>query len=106
MPTEGRSTLCAKDTPQIKAAIAKLSKASKVSHGVDRLVGSLLATGAQSLQGIVTGERKGGAYDAPRTETGPLATRILLVRHGLSSFNLEGRIQGREDSSKLSDPGM
>jgi broad specificity phosphatase PhoE len=35
-----------------------------------------------------------------------LATRILLVRHGLSSFNLEGRIQGREDSSKLSDPGM
>ena len=106
MPTEGRSTLCAKDTPQIKAAIAKLSKASKVSHGVDRLVGSLLGTGAQSLQGIVTGERKGGAYDAPRTESGPLATRILLVRHGLSSFNLEGRIQGREDASKLSDPGM
>ena len=35
-----------------------------------------------------------------------MATRILLVRHGLSSFNLEGRIQGREDASKLSDPGM
>ena len=66
----------------------------------------MLGTGAQSLQGIVTGERKVGAYDAPRTESGPLATRILLVRHGLSSFNLEGRIQGREDASKLSDPGM
>ena len=35
-----------------------------------------------------------------------MATRILLVRHGLSSFNLEGRIQGREDASKLSDPGQ
>lgn len=35
----------------------------------------------------------------------PVATRILLVRHGLSSFNLEGRIQGREDASVLSAAG-
>lgn len=34
-----------------------------------------------------------------------MATRILLVRHGLSSFNQEGRIQGREDASQLSDAG-
>jgi probable phosphoglycerate mutase len=34
-----------------------------------------------------------------------VATRILLVRHGLSSFNLEGRIQGRESDSPLSADG-
>ena len=34
-----------------------------------------------------------------------MATRILLVRHGLSSFNIEGRIQGREDASVLSEAG-
>ena len=31
--------------------------------------------------------------------------RILLVRHGLSSFNLEQRIQGRDDLSSLTDQG-
>jgi len=31
--------------------------------------------------------------------------RLLLVRHGLSSFNLERRIQGRDDQSNLSDKG-
>ena len=31
--------------------------------------------------------------------------RLLLVRHGLSSFNLERRIQGRDDLSNLSDEG-
>jgi len=41
-----------------------------------------------------------------RTAKSPLATRILLVRHGLSSFNLEGRIQGRDDASQLSDAGV
>ena len=28
------------------------------------------------------------------------------MRHGLSSFNQEGRIQGREDASQLSDAGV
>ncbi len=32
--------------------------------------------------------------------------RIALVRHGLSSFNLEERIQGRDDLSRLSDEGL
>ncbi len=32
--------------------------------------------------------------------------RIVLVRHGLSSFNLERRIQGRDDLSSLTDQGM
>jgi probable phosphoglycerate mutase len=32
--------------------------------------------------------------------------RIVLVRHGLSSFNLEERIQGRDDLSRLSDDGV
>jgi probable phosphoglycerate mutase len=31
--------------------------------------------------------------------------RLLLVRHGLSSFNLEHRIQGRDDLSCLSEQG-
>jgi probable phosphoglycerate mutase len=42
---------------------------------------------------------------APRSPEIPVATRILLVRHGLSSFNLEGRIQGRENDSELSAAG-
>jgi probable phosphoglycerate mutase len=32
--------------------------------------------------------------------------RIVLVRHGLSSFNLERRIQGRDDLSSLSEEGI
>ncbi|MCP9849328.1 histidine phosphatase family protein [Cyanobium sp. Morenito 9A2] len=32
--------------------------------------------------------------------------RIVLVRHGLSSFNLEHRIQGRDDLSQLSELGV
>jgi len=35
-----------------------------------------------------------------------LSLRILLVRHGLSSFNLEHRIQGRDDLSSLTDVGV
>jgi broad specificity phosphatase PhoE len=32
--------------------------------------------------------------------------RIVFVRHGLSSFNIEERIQGRDDLSLLSDAGV
>ncbi|MGB7563826.1 MAG: histidine phosphatase family protein [Prochlorococcaceae cyanobacterium] len=32
--------------------------------------------------------------------------RIVLVRHGLSSFNLEHRIQGRDDLSDLTEQGV
>ncbi len=35
----------------------------------------------------------------------PVSLRLLLVRHGLSSFNLEQRIQGRDDLSDLSAEG-
>jgi probable phosphoglycerate mutase len=34
-----------------------------------------------------------------------VTTRILLARHGLSTYNLEGRIQGRDDRSLLSPGG-
>ena len=34
-----------------------------------------------------------------------MSLRLLLVRHGLSSFNLEQRIQGRDDLSDLSEEG-
>ncbi len=40
---------------------------------------------------------------APCRRTVPL--RLLLVRHGLSSFNKERRIQGRDDLSNLSEEG-
>ena len=35
-----------------------------------------------------------------------MSLRILLVRHGLSSFNLEHRIQGRDDLSSLTEDGV
>ena len=35
-----------------------------------------------------------------------MSLRILLVRHGLSSFNLEHRIQGRDDLSALTEEGL
>ena len=35
----------------------------------------------------------------------PVPLRIVLVRHGLSSFNVEHRIQGRDDLSSLTDAG-
>ena len=34
-----------------------------------------------------------------------MTLRLLLVRHGLSSFNKERRIQGRDDLSNLSEEG-
>ncbi len=36
----------------------------------------------------------------------PVSLRIVLVRHGLSSFNLEERIQGRDDLSNLTGIGQ
>lgn len=41
---------------------------------------------------------------APAART-PVALRIVLVRHGLSSFNAERRIQGRDDLSTLTAEG-
>ena len=35
----------------------------------------------------------------------PVSLRLLLVRHGLSSFNVERRIQGRDDLSTLTTTG-
>ena len=34
-----------------------------------------------------------------------MAIRLILVRHGLSSFNAKGLIQGRTDDSYLTDKG-
>ena len=39
-------------------------------------------------------------------EDKPLATRVILVRHGETSFNLEGRVQGHIDVSSLTDKGL
>ncbi|MFM8259242.1 MAG: 2-carboxy-D-arabinitol-1-phosphatase [Vulcanococcus sp.] len=35
-----------------------------------------------------------------------MSLRLLLVRHGLSSFNIEHRIQGRDDLSSLTEQGL
>jgi broad specificity phosphatase PhoE len=45
-------------------------------------------------------------YDGPDRGSRPVPLRLVLVRHGLSSFNLERRIQGRDDLSSLTDQGM
>jgi len=34
-----------------------------------------------------------------------MTIRLVLVRHGLSSFNAKGLIQGRTDDSFLTDEG-
>jgi phosphoserine phosphatase len=39
-------------------------------------------------------------------EDKPLATRVILVRHGESSFNVEGRVQGHLDESTLTPRGI
>ncbi len=35
-----------------------------------------------------------------------MTLRLLLIRHGLSSYNCENRIQGRNDLSKLTEEGL
>ena len=35
-----------------------------------------------------------------------MTLRIILIRHGLSSFNCENRIQGRNDLSTLTEEGF
>ena len=52
---------------------------------------------------IVTPSRPFHTMTAPRRST--VTLRLLLVRHGLSSFNQERRIQGRDDLSSLTETG-
>jgi len=42
---------------------------------------------------------------AQNTEDKTLTTRVIIVRHGQSSYNIEGRIQGRCDNSVLTEKG-
>jgi probable phosphoglycerate mutase len=44
-------------------------------------------------------------YLQPSQEGTALATRVILVRHGISSFNAERRIQGLLDESVLTEAG-
>jgi phosphoserine phosphatase len=51
-------------------------------------------------------ESQGGLpYDGAAQGARTVPLRIVLVRHGLSSFNLENRIQGRDDLSALTPEG-
>jgi len=47
----------------------------------------------------------GVSYDAATCSSRFVPLRLVLVRHGLSSFNREHRIQGRDDLSSLTDDG-
>ena len=47
----------------------------------------------------------GSPYDGRAKTSLPVPLRLLLVRHGLSSFNRERRIQGRNDLSSLTAEG-
>ena len=47
----------------------------------------------------------GPQYDDRASTSSPVSLRLLLVRHGLSSFNVERRIQGRDDLSVLTEQG-
>jgi phosphoserine phosphatase len=42
----------------------------------------------------------------PKKEDKTLTTRVIIVRHGKSSYNLERRIQGRLDASVLTEQGQ
>ena len=42
----------------------------------------------------------------PRSSQWSVSLRLVLVRHGLSSFNVEHRIQGRDDLSSLTEIGV
>jgi broad specificity phosphatase PhoE len=44
-------------------------------------------------------------YSCPRWILAAVPLRLVLVRHGLSTFNLEHRIQGRDDLSALAPEG-
>jgi len=44
-------------------------------------------------------------HNSSLRRTPPLTTRIILVRHGLSTYNATNRIQGRLDASTLTDEG-
>jgi len=48
----------------------------------------------------------GSPYDGRAKTSLPVPLRLLLVRHGLSSFNRERRIQGRNDLSTLTSEGQ
>ncbi|MXW40309.1 MAG: histidine phosphatase family protein [Synechococcus sp. SB0668_bin_15] len=59
-------------------------------------------------RGARYGRRQGhGLHDrvAPPPLDVLLATRVLLLRHGLSTYNVQGRIQGRDDDSTLAAAG-
>ena len=43
--------------------------------------------------------------ECEREKLTPQETRVILVRHGQSSFNAEGRYQGSSDESVLTEFG-
>ena len=62
------------------------------------LVGDACSGRSQSKPGLTH------TMAAPCTHEA-VTLRLLLVRHGLSSFNVERRIQGRDDLSTLTETG-
>ncbi|CAI5478358.1 unnamed protein product [Closterium sp. Yama58-4] len=70
--------------------------AASIAETLQLTGGSLGFAGATSpLVPAVPGQRKQARQEK----------RIVLIRHGLSSWNAEGRVQGRSDESVLSETG-
>lgn len=71
---------------------------------------SALTAVQHSLKGISDNHPilrwQGAPYDGRVKTSLPVPLRLLLVRHGLSSFNRERRIQGRSDLSTLTSQGQ
>ncbi|CAM6124764.1 unnamed protein product [Calypogeia fissa] len=104
--------VCAREAVEANIGEASVSR-EEASGAIDRqnsingYEGALTSTLVLDREPIT-----GGAFDF-RGATVPLTSRplvktkkIILVRHGLSAWNAEGRIQGSSDLSELSEEGI
>lgn len=81
---------------RVAVAIAASVQAPQTSQQSRSSNGCVLSGGALDFRGLP---------DMPVSELMDTEKEVVLVRHGLSSWNAEGRIQGSSDQSQLSDTG-
>mmetsp|Transcript_50677 Transcript_50677/g.123545 ORF Transcript_50677/g.123545 Transcript_50677/m.123545 type:complete len:386 (+) Transcript_50677:260-1417(+) len=76
------------------------ARAGRITYGL-RSSARLSST----LCAHTTTKRQGQAGEAQRSQKTAAPQRFLLLRHGQTNFNAEGRVQGSSDVSVLSDHG-
>lgn len=87
-------------------------RGSVVARSAGAAAGPAAAPASKTSVSLWTGSDEYTALndrrDLPPLPLPPLAARkrVLLVRHGQSTWNAEGRIQGSSDLSVLSDKGV